>query len=97
MGAVISLVGGDHITVGLLPMNLRSEVRKCLPQPAVEFEHASLVRLTAGLRRIIMEIVGEQFVEQLPVTTALHFDRVATDTALAVSLMSLVITISIFV
>ena len=33
--------------------------------------------------RMIMEIVGEQFVEQLPITTALHFDRVATDNRLS--------------
>src|SRR6185312_3012152 len=79
MGAVISLKRRDHITVGLLPMDLRGEVGKCLPQPAVKFEHASLVGLTAWLRRMIMEIIGEQFVEQLPITTALHFDRVAED------------------
>ena len=98
MGAVISLKRRDHITVGLLPMDLRGEVGKCLPQPAVKFQHASLVGLTTWLRRMIMEIIGEQFVEQLPITTALHFDRVATDNrALAVSLMSLVIIISIFV
>src|SRR6476660_10255860 len=63
-------------------MDLRSEVGKCVPQPAVKFEHASLIRLTAWLRRMIMEIIGEQFVEQLPITPALHFDRVAADNRL---------------
>jgi hypothetical protein len=29
MGAVISLIGGNDITFGLLPMDLRSEVGKC--------------------------------------------------------------------
>src|SRR6476469_9392672 len=82
MGAVISLKRRDHITVGLLPMDVRGEVGKCVPQPAVKFEHASLIRLTAWLRCMIMEIIGEQFVEQLPITTALHFDRVAADNRL---------------
>jgi hypothetical protein len=59
MGAVIGLIGGDDITVGLLPMDRRSEVGKCFPQPAVEFEYASLIGLTAWLRRMVMEIVVE--------------------------------------
>jgi hypothetical protein len=59
VGAVISLIGHDHITVGLLPMDLRSEVGKCFPQSAVEFEYASLIGLTAWLWRMIMEIVVE--------------------------------------
>ena len=50
---------------------------------AIGYAQKTGLRLGTWLRRMIMEIVGKQFVQQLPITTALHFDRVATDNRLS--------------
>src|SRR5690242_17612960 len=72
MRAVISLEGGDDVAVDPLPMNLRREIREGFSQALVESKNAGLVASPTGLRRMIDEIVGKQFVEQGPISSPLH-------------------------
>src|SRR4051794_18714066 len=79
MGAVVDLVGGDDVAVDGLPMDLGSKVGKRVAQPVVEDANTGLVGGSAGLRGVVDEVVGEQFVEQCEIALALDFFGVAAD------------------
>jgi hypothetical protein len=82
MCAVISLEGGDHVTVDALPMNLRREIREGFAQALVEGEDAGLVASATGLGRMIEEIFRKEFVEQRPISSALHLFGVTANAVL---------------
>src|SRR6478609_4652966 len=79
MRAVISLECGDHVAVDPLPMNLRREIREGFTQALVEGENAGFVASATGLGRMIDEIVRKEFVEQGPISSALHLFGVAAN------------------
>ena len=55
------------------------EVRKRDAQALVKAENAGLVACHAWLGRVIVEVVGEQGVEERPITAALYFFGIAAD------------------
>ena len=61
------------ITGGRLPVDLGMEVGERGTQALVQHSHPVLVGCRARLRRVVDEIIGEQFVEHAPVTFALYF------------------------
>src|SRR6478735_2695745 len=79
MRAVISLKRGDHVSVDALPVNLRREIREGFAQALVEGEDAGLVASATGLGGMIEEIVRKEFVEQGPISSALHLFGVTTN------------------
>src|SRR5215472_13932728 len=65
VSAVIRLVRCHSVTVGKLPVDLRMKVGECGTNVRVEFLYACLVRSRVRLRRVIDEIVSEEFVEDV--------------------------------
>jgi hypothetical protein len=63
--AVVRLERRHSVTVGKLPVDLRMKVRECRTNVRVEFSYACLVWSSVRLRRVIGEIVGEEFVEDI--------------------------------
>src|SRR5262249_40456853 len=63
--AVVGLVSCHSVTIGKLPVDLRMKVGECGTNIRVEFSHACLVWSRVRLRRVISEIVGEEFVEDI--------------------------------
>ena len=86
MGPVIGLVRRHAVAVGKLPMDVGVKVGERGPKDIVELSRAVLVRRAAGLRRVVEEVIGEEFVEHFEIPAALDFLRVAATTAFAASL-----------
>ena len=63
--AVVTLVRCHSVTVGKLPVDLRMKVGECGTNIRVEFSYACLVWSSVRLRRVIGEIVSEEFVEDV--------------------------------
>jgi len=63
-------------------MNLRREIREGFAQALVEGEDAGLVASATGLGRMIEEIVRKEFVEQRPISSALHLFGVTANDVL---------------
>src|SRR5215468_1730137 len=63
--AVVRLVRCHSVTVGKLPVDLRMEVGECGTNIRVEFSYACLVWSSVRLWRVIGEIVGEEFIEDV--------------------------------
>src|SRR5262245_1287740 len=82
MRAVIGLEGRHAFTISKLPMNLGVEIGECFTEVGVELSHASLVGRCSWLRRVIDEVVGKQFVEDVERAVALHFLGVTTHDSL---------------
>src|SRR4051794_16574774 len=82
VGAMIGFVGRDPVAVGKLPMDLRVEIRESRPEHSIKLACASLVRRTSRLRRMVEEIVGEEFIEHCKVSAALHFLGIPPDDSL---------------
>ena len=65
VSAVVRLVRCHSIAVGKLPVDLRMKVGECGTNIRVEVSYACLVWSSVRLRRVIGEIVGEEFVEDV--------------------------------
>ena len=65
VSAVVRLACCHSVTVGKLPVDLRMEVGECSTNIPVEFSYACLVWSRVRLRRVIDEIVREEFVEDV--------------------------------
>jgi hypothetical protein len=74
VSAVVRLVRCHSVTVGKLPVNLCMKVGECSTNIRVEFPYACLVWGRVRLRRVISEIVGEEFIED--VKSSLSLDLV---------------------
>src|SRR5262245_32269610 len=72
VSAVIRLVCCHSVTVGKLPVDLRVKVGECSTNIPVEFSYACLVWSSVRLRRVIDEIVREQFVEDIKSSLSLN-------------------------
>jgi hypothetical protein len=79
VGAVVGLVGGDFVGIDCLPMDLGIQIGKCCAQAGVELADAVFVGGDTGLRSVVDEVVGEQFLEGGEVSSALNFFGVASD------------------
>ena len=79
VGPVIGLVRRHAVAVGKLPMDVGVKVGERGPKDIVELSRAVLVRRAAGLRRVVEEVIGEEFVEHFEISAALHFLRVAAN------------------
>jgi hypothetical protein len=77
MSGVVGLVGGDDAFVDCLPMDLGPEVGKRVTESLVQDEYAGFVGRGAGLRGVVDEVVGEQFVEQSKIALTLDLFGVA--------------------
>src|SRR5262250_1803722 len=73
VSAVVRLVRCHSVTVGKLPVNLCMKVGECGTNIRVEFSYACLVWSSVRLRRVIGEIVGEEFVEDIKSSLSLDF------------------------
>src|SRR5215467_10094008 len=82
MRPVVGLVGRHAISIGKLPMDLRVEVGECQTKIGVEFPNTRLVGSRSWLRRVVHEVVGEQFFERLEVTVSLNLFGTAADNRL---------------
>src|SRR5262250_3080514 len=78
VSAVVRLVRCHSVTVGKLPVNLRVKVGEGGTNIRVEFSHACLVWSRVRLGRVISEIVGKEFVEDIKSSFALNFLGVAS-------------------
>jgi hypothetical protein len=65
VSAVVRLVCCHSVTIGKLPVDVCMKVGECGTNVRVEFSYACLVWSGVRLRRVIGEIVGEQFVEDV--------------------------------
>src|SRR5215469_6552640 len=65
VSAVVRLVSYHSVTIGKLPMDLRVKVREGSTNIRVEFSYACLVWSSVWLRRVIGEIVREEFIEDV--------------------------------
>src|SRR5215467_15339621 len=79
VSTVVRLVRCHSVTVGKLPVNLRMKVGECSANIRVELSYACLIWSRVRLRRVISEIVGEEFVEDIKSSFALNFLGVASD------------------
>src|SRR5467141_2284556 len=81
VSAVIGLVGGHEVAGGHLPVDLGAEVGERGTQALVQYPHPVFVGCRARLRRVVDKIIGEQFLEQVPVAFALYFLGVPANSA----------------
>jgi hypothetical protein len=65
VSAVVRLVRCHSVTIGKLPVDLGMKVGECGTNVHVEFSYACLVWTSVRLRRVIGEIVGEEFIEDV--------------------------------
>ena len=77
VGAIIGFVSRHAIAISKLPVDFDVKVRKSLPHVGIEFEHAGLVRGCSRLRRVIDNILCEEFVEYFEFALALNFLRIS--------------------
>jgi len=85
MCPVIGLERGDEFAIRRLPMNVCVEIGKRSSECMVKTPSSGLVGSTIRLRCVVHEIVGEKFLEDLEIPTALHFFSIAADDGLAAS------------
>src|SRR5215470_5735056 len=78
VSAVVRLVRCHSVTVGKLPVNLCMKVGECSTNVGVEFSYACLVWSRVRLRRVISEVVGEEFFEDIKSSFSLNFLGVAS-------------------
>ena len=79
VSAVVRLVRCHSVTVGKLPVDLRMKVGECGTNIRVEFSYACLVWSSVRLRRVIGEIVGEEFVEDVKSSLSLDLFGIPAD------------------
>src|SRR5262250_701515 len=79
VSAVVRLVRCHSVTVGKLPVNLRMKVGEGGTNIHVEFSYSCLVWSRVRLRRVISEIVGEEYVEDIEVSPPLDLFGVSAD------------------
>src|SRR5499427_10159920 len=79
VSTVVRLVRCHSVTVGKLPVNLRMKVGECGTNIRVESSYACLVWSRVRLRRVISEIVSEEFVEDVEVSPPLDLFGVSAD------------------
>jgi|SRR6516165_979328 len=79
VSAVIRLVRCHPVPVGKLPVDLRTKVGECDPNIRVEFSYACLVWSSVRLRRVIGEIVSEEFVEDVKSSLSLDLFGIPAD------------------
>src|SRR5215472_8652564 len=72
VSAVVRLVRCHSVTIGKLPVDLRTKVGECGTNIHVKFSYARLVWSGVRLRRVIGEIVGEEFVEDIKPSLSLN-------------------------
>ena len=71
VSAVVRLVCRHSVTISKLPVDLRMKVRECSTNVRIECPDACLVWSSVWLRRVIGEIVGEEFVEDVKSSSSL--------------------------
>jgi hypothetical protein len=79
VSAVVRLVGCHSVTVGKLPVDLRMKVREGGTNIRVELSYACLVWSSVWLRRVIGEIVGDEFVEDVKSSRSLDLFGIPAD------------------
>jgi hypothetical protein len=79
MRAVVRLLCRHPVTVGELPVDLRTKVRECGTNMAVELTHARFVGSRARLRSVIDEVVREEFIENIEVSPVLDLFGIPAD------------------
>ena len=79
---VVSLVGRHPVAIGKLPMDFGVEVGESGAEDFVQLSRAGLVGRAARLRRVVEEIVGEELIEHVEISAALHFFGIAADNRL---------------
>src|SRR4029450_12219363 len=79
MRSVIRLIRRHEISVGSLPMDFSVEVGERAAKNAVQLSRAVSVRSPARLGRMVYEGSREELLEQVEVSTALHFFGVTAD------------------
>ena len=79
VSAVVRLVSCNSVTVGELPVDLRMKVGEGGTNICVEFSYACLVWSSVRLRRVIGEIVGEEFVEDVKSPLSLDLFGIPAD------------------
>src|SRR5215472_4356772 len=79
VSAVVRLVCCHSVTVGKLPVDLRMKVGEGGTNIRVEFSYACLVWSSVRLRRVIGEIVGEEFVEDVKSSLSLNLFSIPAD------------------
>src|SRR5215467_15994623 len=77
--AVVRLVRCHSVTVGKLPVDLRMKVGECGTNIRVEFSNACFVWSSVRLRRVIGEIIGEEFVEDVKSSLSLDLFGIPAD------------------
>ena len=82
MRAVIGLVGRHELAVGRLPMDDSVEIGKCRAKGLVETPGAVPIGRAVGLGRMVEEVGREELLEDIEVSTALHFFGVPPDDGL---------------
>jgi|SRR5215469_2071226 hypothetical protein len=80
--AMVRLVSYHSVTIGKLPMNLCVQVGERGSNIRVEFSYACLIWSSVWLRRVIGEIVREEFIEDVESSFALNFLGVASGNGL---------------
>jgi hypothetical protein len=70
---MVGFEGGYTVAVSKLPVDLGVKVWKRLPQGRVKLSHAGLVWSCSRLRRVIDEIICEEFLEYFEFPSALNF------------------------
>src|SRR5215467_15627770 len=79
VSAVVRLVRYHPVTIGKLPVDLRMKIGECGTNIRVEFSYACLVWRSVRLRRVIDEIVGEEFVEDVKSSLSLDLFGIPAD------------------
>jgi hypothetical protein len=79
VSAVVRLVRCHSVTISKLPVDVRMKVGECGTKIHVEFSHACLVWRSVRLRRVIGEIVGEEFVEDVKSSLSLDLFGIPAD------------------
>jgi len=76
---VVRLVSCHSVTIGKLPMDVRMKVRECDTNIHIEFSYAFLVWSKVRLRRVISEIVGKEFIEDVKSSLSLDLFGIPAD------------------
>jgi len=79
VSAVVRLVSCHSVTIGKLPMDVRMKVRECGTNIHIEFSYAWLVWSSVRLRRVISEIVGKEFIEDVESSLSLDLFGIPAD------------------
>jgi hypothetical protein len=82
VGAMIRLVGRNAIAIRELPVDFRVEIAERFTKVRVELPNARLVGAGSRLCRVIHEIVSEDLLENVEVSSTLNFVSVAPNNRL---------------